>query len=88
MLILYNNNNKLYFSSFKNIYSLFPVPCNLKRELYSGPAERIFKGRGAGGGLMRTRKREQTRGIRKNFKFKSSKMAINASKTANSNQSE
>ena len=39
-------------------------------------------------GLMRTRKREQTRGIRKNSKFKSSKMAINASKTANGNQSE
>ena len=34
---------------------------------------------------MRKRKREQTRGIRKDFKFKSSKMAINASKTANSN---
>ena len=34
---------------------------------------------------MRKRKREQTRGIWKIFKFKSSKMAINASKTANSN---
>jgi len=39
---------------------------------------------------MRTRKREQTRGYegmlpRENFKFKSSEMAINASKTANSN---
>ena len=34
---------------------------------------------------MRKRKREQTRGIPKNFKFKSSKMAINASKIVNSN---
>ena len=34
---------------------------------------------------MRKRKLEQTRGIRKNFKFKSSKMAINASKIVNSN---
>ena len=39
---------------------------------------------------MGTRKREQTRGVRghaplENFKFKSSEMAINASKTANSN---
>ena len=38
---------------------------------------------------MRTRKREQTRGVWghapwKNFKFKSSEMAINVSKTANS----
>ena len=50
---------------------------------YSGPAERIFKS--GGRGLMRKRKREQTRGIPKNFKFKSSKMAINASKIVNSN---
>ena len=34
---------------------------------------------------MRKRKREQTRGIRKIFKFKSSKITVNASKTANSN---
>ena len=45
---------------------------------------------GGEGGLIRTRKREQTRGSegmlpRENFKFKSSEMAINASKTANSN---
>ena len=38
---------------------------------------------------MQTRKRDQTRGVRghaplKNFKFKTSQMAINASKTANS----
>ena len=50
---------------------------------YSGSAERIFKS--GERGLMRKRKREQTRGIRKNFKFKSSKMAINASKTAKMN---
>ena len=45
---------------------------------------------GGGGALMRTRKHEQSRGTggtlpQGNFKFKSSEMAINASKTANSN---
>ena len=45
---------------------------------------------GGGGALMRTRKREQTRGSGgmfplKIFKSKSSVMAINASKTATSN---
>ena len=45
---------------------------------------------GEGGvGLMQKRKREETSGYgrlfpRENFKFKSSEMAINASKTANS----
>ena len=44
------------------------------------------------GGIMRTRKCEQTRRVRghyvpqENFKFKSSKMAINASKTAKSDR--
>ena len=46
-------------------------------------------GGGGGGGLMQKRKREETSGYgrlfsRENFKFKSSEMAINASKTANS----
>ena len=38
-----------------------------------------------GGGLMQTRKREETREVLENFRFKSSEMAINASKTAKSN---
>ena len=46
-------------------------------------------GGGGGVGLMQKRKREETSGYgrlfsRENFKFKSSEMAINASKTANS----
>ena len=53
----------------------------------------IIRARGAdfqAGGLMRTCKHEQTGGVQghaplENFKFKSSEMAINASKTANSN---
>ena len=55
----------------------------------------VVEGGGGGGGggagaLMQTRKREQSRGTggtlpQGNFKFKSSEMAINASKTANSN---
>jgi len=55
----------------------------------TGLVERIFKwGRGRGV-QMRTRKSEQTREVRRhappeNFKFKSSEMAINASKTASS----
>ena len=45
---------------------------------------------GGRGGLMQMCKHEQTRGVwgmlsRENFKFKSSEMAINASKPANSN---
>ena len=52
----------------------------------TGPAEEIFYW----GGVMQTRKHEQTRGSGgmlswENFKFKSSEMAINASKTSNSN---
>ena len=60
----------------------------------TGLVERIFKwGRGRGRGRrdvqMRKRKSEQTREVRRhappeNFKFKSSEMAINASKTASS----
>ena len=40
---------------------------------------------GGGGGLMQTRKCVQTREVLENFRFKSSEMAINASKTAKSN---
>ena len=54
----------------------------------TGPAERIYEWEG--GGLMQKRKREETKGYgclfpRENFKFRSSEMAISASKTANSN---
>ena len=44
---------------------------------------------GGGGGIMWTRKREQgSRGMfpQEDFKFKSSEMAVNASKTANSDR--
>ena len=49
---------------------------------FSGPVEQIFKWRGV--------KHEQTRGVwgnalQRNFKFKSSEMALNASKPANGN---
>ena len=40
---------------------------------------------GGGGGLMQTCKCVQTRAGPENFRFKSSEMAINASKTAKSN---
>ena len=54
--------------------------------LTQGPRSGFSSGGRGGGGLVRTRKREQTRGFRgENFKFKSSEMAINSSKTANSN---
>ena len=73
------------FSSSRNSFMIrINVNCYI---LKSGPAEPVFKW---GGGLMRTGEREQTRGAegllpRENVKFKSSEMAINASKTANSN---
>ena len=49
-----------------------------------------FQGGGGGGGLMQTYKHKQTRAVRlhsENFKFMSSEMAINASRTANSSRS-
>ena len=53
-----------------------------------GPRSGFISGRG--GRLMQKRKREETKGYgclfpREIFKFKSSEMAISASKTANSN---
>ena len=54
-----------------------------------GPWSRFGSG-GGGGGLLQMCKHEQTRGVwgyalPRNFKFKSSEMALNASKPANSN---
>ena len=66
---------------------LYWIAFRVSTESY--PVHGFISGRG-GGALMEKRKREETKGHgrlfpRENFKFKSSEMAINASKTANSN---